>query len=288
MTTETKTSKRNKMAYWVAGGAALLGAVLMQRQVGAQVEQPRQERLQETYRVVVARHDLKAGTELDPKNDLELAEVRLSRVPRNIYEVGKVEEHVEAARGTETVDPRWDFLQSELSGRALSSSLAKGDLLLRTDFEAGTEFTLDAILPAGQRAVSVAVDRSATMNGLLLPNARVDVVAFYRSTTQVQGKPREGFDKAQVILRNVTVLAVGGRLSRIEGTSGGGPGGENSVVLGLDPDQALILSLVQRNAQISLLVRPQSATGDYSNTEIDLQDTTDLIEGLKKKSNTQP
>lgn len=287
MTPETKINKQNKMAYWVAGGAALLGAVLMQRQVGAQVEQPRQERLQETYRVVVARRDLKAGTELDPKSDLELAEVRLSRVPRNIYEVGKVEEQTGAAHGTETADPRWDFLQSELFGRALSSSLAKGDLLLRTDFEAGTEFTLDAILPAGQRAVSVVVDRSATMNGLLLPNARVDVVAFYRVTTQVQGKQREGFDKAQVILRNVTVLAIGGRLSRMGGASGS-PGGDNSVVLGLDPDQALILSLVQRNAQISLLVRPQGATGDYSATEIDQQDIMDLIEGLKKKSNTQP
>jgi Flp pilus assembly protein CpaB len=275
-----KLSKDGLLIYVVAGGAALLGAVLMQRDVARRTERPEEDRLRETYRVAAVARDLSAGAELT-LDDIKFVEVRMSQVPRHVFEAGKLEE--DSSKGAREQDRRGDAIRAMLAGRILQADLKRDDLLLATDFAGGEESSLGGVLRGNQRAVSVAVDRAAVMGGLLLPNDRVDVLAFYRNVVEVQGVRREAFDEAQVILEDVTVLAVGGRLSRMaEGSRGGG--GDSTVVLGLDPDQALALSLVQRNAQLSLLLRSgeQAARGEsYKTGVIYMKDVRDVLSELQ-------
>lgn len=97
------------------------------------------------------------------------------------------------------------------------------------------------------------VDRTSLLGGLLQPNDRVDVLATFPAGITIHGVQTERHEKTMVILEDVTVLAVGGRMTEGGAIRGGGGG---TVVLALDPDQSLLMSHVQKNADISLLLRP--------------------------------
>lgn len=92
----------------------------------------------------------------------------------------------------------------KVDGKALRQFARPGELLSRNHLEPGG--TLPASLPAGYRAVAVAVNDVVMAGGLLRPGDRVDVAAAFR-------KSANGSPAATLLMRNIQVLAVQGTLA---------------------------------------------------------------------------
>ena len=93
----------------------------------------------------------------------------------------------------------------EVLGLSAALNLKSGHTLLWTDFQthagaAGSD--LADLLESGQRAVTISVDASLSMGGLLRPGHRVDILCTFG-----QKLMQERY--TVTLLQNVTVLAVG-------------------------------------------------------------------------------
>jgi pilus assembly protein CpaB len=121
----------------------------------------------------------------------------------------------------------------------------RAEKLIRPD---GSGF-LSAVLPAGKRAVAIAIDRAgnSTAGGFVLPNDRVDVIKTSRNDQQ----GRESY-MTETILHNVRVLAIGQNVQERNGEKV--IVGENAT-LELDPRQVELISQAQRSGTIALALR---------------------------------
>lgn len=94
----------------------------------------------------------------------------------------------------------------QILGRVLKSGLVAGQPLLTSAVlreEGGAQ--LASSLPPGMRAVSVEINGSSAMRGLLFPGCSVDVIVSYKSTS---ARTRSASPVSQTLLQNVRVLAV--------------------------------------------------------------------------------
>lgn len=134
---------------------------------------------------------------------------------------------------------------------------------------------LQAVLPAGMRAVTVEIDEYRGVAGFLVPGCHVDVV------TTVQGKG-DADTLATTVVQDVEVLAVGrtmSRPSRSEGPIGpGGPEGEakpvesKSVTLAATPEQAEAVELAARTGLPRLILRGNGDRASIANQGVTLAD----------------
>ena len=180
---------------------------------------------------------------------------------------------------------RYEDLCATLVGRTVNREIKAGDFILWTDFEKQVAEVLSETLPRGTRGVAVEVDRNALMGGLLQPNDRVDVTATYPATIEIIGGAGQSagraVNKTIVLLEDVAVVSVGGLLAR--NPAGRGPSERATVVLGLTPDQSLLLSHVQKEATISLLLRPREGAEDrnYARKEVSSTDVRDMLDRIR-------
>ena len=137
---------------------------------------------------------------------------------------------------------------------------------------------LQAILPAGMRAVTVEIDEYRGVAGFLVPGCHVDVV------TTVQGKG-EADTLAKTVVQDVEVLAVGRTMSRPSRADGpispGGPGGpegeakpveSKSVTLKATPEQAEAVELAARTGLPRLILRGNGDRASIENQGVTLAD----------------
>lgn len=186
-----------------------------------------------TVPVVVARKAIPAYTKLTP----DMLTVR--QVARELSLPGALGSVADAA-GKVTVIP-----------------LAEGEPVLKAAFEpARAAGSLAAQIPAGRRALTLAVNEVSGVAGRLEVGDRVDAIAvFDKSVT--------GIDQATLLVENLTVLALG------KGLPGGSQSaakaanpGYTSVTLAVTPQQAVLLSLATKRGQLQLALRPASGDGD--------------------------
>jgi pilus assembly protein CpaB len=173
--------------------------------------------------MVVARHDMDPGT--------ELAEVDLTTlaVPAD---------SVSAAVMTDL---------KALVGRVLVSPVTKGtpmqeSLLAKPGAEAG----IVGMIPEGKRAVSIEVNESSGVSGLIVPGARVDVIATIR---QPEG------EVARTIVENVTVKAVNRRTGRLNDDPKSEPQQVKTVTLIVEPRDVEAIELAGNNGRLRLALR---------------------------------
>src|SRR5262245_51248569 len=103
-------------------------------------------------KVVIAKHDLEPGQIVTPSEDLTVVEIPSSTVPAKAF-----------------TDP------NALTERAMFYPAAKGQIMFEGLLaKQGTEGGLTALVPKGFRAVSVEVNESSGVSGLLVPGCRVD------------------------------------------------------------------------------------------------------------------
>ncbi len=146
---------------------------------------------------------------------------------------------------------------NDLRGAYVRQAIAAGEpirreRLIRAGRAAGF---MAANLPPGMRAVAISIDPSGltSAGGFVQPSDRVDVVKLARDeegiTADAQG--------AQVVLRNVRVLAIGQLAERnLER-----PVNAATATLEVTPAQAELLLVAQRTAHLTLVLRSANEQG---------------------------
>lgn len=93
--------------------------------------------------------------------------------------------------------------KTPIAGKLLRRNVREGEILANSHLEASNR--LAQAVPAGFRAVAIAIDNTSAVGGMLEPGDLVDVLAHFR----------EGQDEqptAMILLNGIEVLAVKGRL----------------------------------------------------------------------------
>lgn len=263
----------------LAIAVAVLGLVFMQDYL--EKEKTKAQNSMEKIAVLTAKTELKEG---DPLKSESLS----------FRMVAKADQHwstIQLADPDQGADARrqYEDIRAVLHGRILARTVKENEILGYQDFREPPAERLSLQLKDGQRGLAVTVDTASLMGGLLQPNDRVDVLATFPAGISIRGGASEPYDKTMVILTDITVYAVGGRMARMEGGTSTGSGA--TVVLALNPDQALKLSHVQKSAtKISLLLRPSEAVnaGNYASLVVNSADVQENIEKMDANRQAPP
>jgi pilus assembly protein CpaB len=149
-------------------------------------------------------------------------------------------------------------------GHVTTTRLVKGQPFTEAMFAPeGSGFFVASNLPAGKRAVNVALADYSVLDGLLYPGCAVDVIASFDMRSK--GEMNQGVI-SKTLLHNVQVLAVENRTvatPKDEPQPAGVRADMNRrrVTLLVDPDQAEMLSLAQNFGTVSLAMRGPTDTG---------------------------
>ncbi len=229
---------KNKMILMVSVACGVAAMVLMQLYIKR--EKDRMSKQFEMVWVVAAGENLPVGTELK-RSQLRQREVSKRSVSsRNV------------------MLPQVDMIV----GRKLRNSVDKGTPLLWSDI-VGDESrggNLAAMVDENERAVSIPVDMTSCVTGLVEPNDHVDILGTF-TFPSAKGDPQ--LDTVTLtILQNVTVLATGKETSRtIQESSpqmGGGyrrPGAYSTVTLLVTPKEAEMLVFAMQKGRRTLTLR---------------------------------
>ncbi|HEY9085977.1 MAG TPA: Flp pilus assembly protein CpaB [Candidatus Tyrphobacter sp.] len=169
-------------------------------------------------------------------------------------------------RPSSDVDPNALSSPSDLSGDIALGPIPAGATITSSNTSRDIGPTQGLHLMRGMRAISIPVDEVRDVSGLVVPGDKVDVIA-------VPPRIGSGTPTASIILRDITVFAVGGAVApEVAGTPPppGTPPTPNvprSVTLEVTPAQADLLAMADLNATLRLALRPK---GDRSGTTQEL------------------
>jgi len=149
--------------------------------------------------------------------------------------------------------------EQDVFGRELRRYARPGELLSNHHLESGG--SLPANLPAGQRAIAIAVDDVVGAGGLLQPGDRVDVVTAFRRSDK-------DAPVALVMLRDVPVLAVYGSLSAAaDDSEENARRRNNTAVLSVPEERVSALMLASSEGKVRLAVVAGDTDEAEDNTE---------------------
>lgn len=135
-------------------------------------------------------------------------------------------------------------------GQPVRFNIQKGQPLLWSDIGKG-EGGLSSMLNPNERALTLSVDEISGLAGAIKPNDRVDILG----TFEVGGK-----SITKVLMQNVTVLAVGSKLTQSENKEEQEiknllHGTYSSVTIAVTPGEAQILTFAQERGKLTLTLR---------------------------------
>jgi len=144
----------------------------------------------------------------------------------------------------------------ETIGKVATRPLAAGSLIPRDALDQAAGLAVR--VPFGMRAASIETSAEIAVAGLLRPGDKVDVAVVYPGADALSGARGAARSRADTLLQNVLVLAVG------DTVVGAPPGGERTaaapapartVTLALAPGQVSVLSLARSTGALYLSLR---------------------------------
>jgi pilus assembly protein CpaB len=135
----------------------------------------------------------------------------------------------------------------------------------------GTGPGIEVKIAPGRRAMVVRINDVSGINGLIQPNARVDVLV----TT------REGVDaSAKLFMQNLKVLAVGNRVERLDSGEG-----MNAATATLEvwPEEAERIAVAQRQGSIQLVLRGYGDPDSVKTNGATMADVQNQIKEMQKQ-----
>lgn len=151
--------------------------------------------------------------------------------------------------------------KEEAAGKTTTVPLAEGEIILESNLAQDRRGSAMAYwIPAGTRAVTVAVNEIIGVAGFIQPGDRVDVLATF---------PRQlaGVDKTRLVLEDIPVLAVA-RQTEADGEKFKDFKSYTSVTLAVTPQQGLILALAEERGSLRLMLRPAIEEGRAGELEV--------------------
>jgi len=139
-----------------------------------------------------------------------------------------------------------------LRGKIALTTIPAGATLTKSRVGTLTDEPLTVQMRPGMRAVTIGIDSVAGVAGFIEPGDRVDIVAVQKATP---GSSTNLISSAQIIMRGILVLAMGGQTDTVaaSATPGEAP---TTATLGVTPQQAEDLILADATASLRLLLRP--------------------------------
>jgi pilus assembly protein CpaB len=204
--------------------------------------------------VIVAKRDLASGERLDP-DSLAVRPVPTTYLPAGSFAAGAA---------------------AALLGRRLSSDLKRGEALQSSTLQPAL-VSLSHRLPAGIRALTVAVDDLNSHSGLLRAGDSVDVYLVEREGAR---------SRIGLLQEQLQVLATGSRTVGQASTEGeNAPQDFGTVTLQVDDNQAQRLVLARQAGDLSFVLR---AVGDESPAPVQQLDSRYLINPATRSAGTRP
>jgi len=121
--------------------------------------------------------------------------------------------------------------------------------------------SLAASMPGGKRAITVNIEVLNAVGGLIRPGDFVDVIAHLTKPAGTYN-PGESDKVIVTLFQNVRILAIG------QNIGGGqflppGVGGQTPITFALNPNEASLLTYVQRQGTLQLVLRPAKEADAY-------------------------
>lgn len=172
-------------------------------------------------------------------------------------------------------------------GRVVTSPLKGGALILvdKLTWPTTRDTTLAMRTPVGKRAMTIPVDNISALMGMIKPGDYVDVIGLILLPVQIEGK--QSAQPATVpLFQNVLVLAVGSQIGTQADkddtrrrTQEPAPPKESAplITLALTPEEANLLSFVQEQGKIRLVLR---SPGDAKTQPVQLASWDTLLKYL--------
>ena len=190
--------------------------------------------------ILVAAEDIPAGARL-AKSNLAIREVPEAYV------------HQSSIRKSEA---------NQIIGRPVAEKISQGQPLLWSDFEMAKSAAtrrLSAAVQKGQRALTIPVDMSGSIAGMLRPGDHIDILGTFARAQQ---------EFATVtLLQNVLVLATGEQRGSGEGESEGPTTGNvrsfNNITLSVDPEEAELVVFAMQRGPINVALRSQEDVATF-------------------------
>jgi pilus assembly protein CpaB len=183
--------------------------------------------------VLVAAVEIPAGTRVAKSSLAQL------EVPENYLHPGSIK------KGEE----------NHIIGRPVADRIKQGQPLLWSDFElqkSATTRRLSAAVQKGQRALTLPVDVSGSLAGMLRPGDHVDILGTF-----ARG---QGTDWATVtLLQNVLVIATGDLRATAEGEvdTSNGPRTFSNITVSVDLEEGELLAFAMQRGPVNVLLRAQ-------------------------------
>ncbi len=137
----------------------------------------------------------------------------------------------------------------EIAGLPMAITSPGGQIITWTDFEHrddAREKDLANLIDAGQRAMTIPVDSSLSLGGLLKPGHRVDIIGTFNTA----GSNKEQ-NRSITLLQNITVLATGDKLDVDKKEDSN----FSTITLGVTVEQSELLSYASSNGTLSAVLR---------------------------------
>ncbi len=148
-----------------------------------------------------------------------------------------------------SLDPDVVTSRSQLNGDVALISIPAGSVLTDSKLGPPTAAGLAVELKPGQRAISMSIDRTKSVSGLLVPGNYVDVLA---EGPKINGRVQN----ATAIIRDVRVLSVGYVTQSPGATPSPDMLNAANITLAVTPTQATTLMTADQNATLRLALRP--------------------------------
>lgn len=173
-----------------------------------------------------------ANRDIPPGRELTLEDLSVSRMPADV------------------MPPSSFRTAQELVTRTTTSPLVKGQALVEPVLApTGTRGGLQAMIPSGQRAMTVEVNEFTGLAGMIAPGCHVDVIAVLRDE-------KTSLPATRTILQNIAVTAVGRNINPAPPADGAPPAApSNNVTMLVTPRQAQVLQLASQSGRPWLVLR---------------------------------
>jgi len=200
--------------------------------------------------------------------NMEKAKIRKSTVEMDVITLKKTlsegeeiaAEHLAPRRVTRSIDGAlskeipW-AKRRQIIGRKVDTMIPAGTILTWFSIDQGSEESgktgLTTRIADGHKyAVAIPVDAVSSLNGLIRPNNRVDVIGTFRLPETKDPKLET---VTLTLLQNIKVLACGANMGDQE--NGGRTSGYSTIILEVTLDQAERLIFAQQKGRLSLILR---------------------------------
>ncbi len=178
--------------------------------------------------------------------------------------------------------------EEEVVGKVATSAIISGEALYKDKFiEKGAGAGLSFIVPLGKRAVTILVNNTTGVAGLLKPGDFVDVIStFDVPRVQVEGEQRPPLSMSITLLQNVQILALDATTEVSPPTpappSTPPPPSYTMVTLAISPKDAERLTLLVEKSINRLALRSVKDSAVYFTSGI----TLDALAGIKEADKT--